>query len=208
MSNFIKLNYLLIDFDSIYIMNQNAQPHPPLPSQLVIPDANENITTPGVFHFGAPSSSFTDNSPRNFKSRKNRITPPSTNCNICMETICGNVTLKCGHEMCPECYAKHSRVNNTCPYCREVFAPEVKKERHPRTRIQDIQGAETILDEFVREYYLDEVKDEIDNTLKDSGLSEDVTNDIGYSTYCHLYQIAMNSYNIMDGLLEQELEDV
>ena len=106
-----------------------------------------------------------------------------------METNCGNVTLKCGHEMCPECYAKHSRVNNTCPYCREVFAPEVKKERGPRRGIQDIQGAEAILDVFVREYYVHEVKDEMDNVLKNSGLNEDLTNEIGHSTYCHLYQI-------------------
>jgi hypothetical protein len=29
--------------------------------------------------------------------------------------------------MCPECFAEHSRVNNTCPFCRQEFASKVKK---------------------------------------------------------------------------------
>ena len=49
-------------------------------------------------------------------------------CGVCMEDMCGKVTLKCGHEMCPECFAQHSRVNNTCPFCREEFAPKPKKQ--------------------------------------------------------------------------------
>ena len=47
-------------------------------------------------------------------------------CSICMEDMCGRVTLVCGHEMCPDCFARHSRVNNTCPFCREEFAPKPK----------------------------------------------------------------------------------
>ena len=49
-------------------------------------------------------------------------------CSICMDDMCGRVTLMCGHEMCPECFAQHSRVNNTCPFCREEFAPKPKKQ--------------------------------------------------------------------------------
>ena len=49
-------------------------------------------------------------------------------CSICMEDMCGRVTLVCGHEMCPDCFARHSRVNNTCPFCREEFAPKPKKQ--------------------------------------------------------------------------------
>ena len=49
-------------------------------------------------------------------------------CSICMEDMCGKVTLKCGHEMCPDCFAQHSRVNNTCPFCREEFAPKPKRQ--------------------------------------------------------------------------------
>ena len=45
-----------------------------------------------------------------------------------MEDMCGRVTLGCGHEMCPDCFAQHSRVNNTCPFCREKFAPKPKKQ--------------------------------------------------------------------------------
>lgn len=47
-------------------------------------------------------------------------------CHICMDDMCGRVTLVCGHEMCPECFAKHSRINNNCPFCREDFAPKPK----------------------------------------------------------------------------------
>ena len=49
-------------------------------------------------------------------------------CSICMEDMCGRVTLGCGHEMCPNCFAQHSRINNTCPFCREEFAPKPKKQ--------------------------------------------------------------------------------
>ena len=49
-------------------------------------------------------------------------------CSICMEDMCGRVTLGCGHEMCPDCFAQHSRINNTCPFCREEFAPKPKKQ--------------------------------------------------------------------------------
>tara|TARA_B110000261_G_scaffold65227_1_gene76517 strand:+ start:2358 stop:2954 length:597 start_codon:yes stop_codon:yes gene_type:complete len=47
-------------------------------------------------------------------------------CLICTDVMDGNVTLRCGHEMCPECFAQHSRVNNTCPFCRDEFASKVK----------------------------------------------------------------------------------
>ena len=52
----------------------------------------------------------------------------SPSCSICMEDMCGRVTLICGHEMCPECFAQHSRVNNTCPFCRDEFAPKPKQQ--------------------------------------------------------------------------------
>lgn len=54
----------------------------------------------------------------------------NTMCSICMEEMDGKVTLKCDHTMCPGCFAQHSRVNNTCPFCRDEFAPKVKKNRH------------------------------------------------------------------------------
>jgi hypothetical protein len=47
-------------------------------------------------------------------------------CLICMDDMDGKVTLRCGHEMCPDCFARHSRVNHTCPFCRDEFAPKVK----------------------------------------------------------------------------------
>jgi|TARA_B110000259_G_scaffold177075_1_gene213819 hypothetical protein len=53
---------------------------------------------------------------------------PTPSCSICMDDMHGRVTLVCGHEMCPECFAQHSRVNNTCPFCREEFAPKPKKQ--------------------------------------------------------------------------------
>lgn len=47
-------------------------------------------------------------------------------CAICMEPMRGKVTLKCSHELCPECFAQHARVNNECPFCRDEFAPIVQ----------------------------------------------------------------------------------
>ena len=58
----------------------------------------------------------------------NRDDEPTPSCSICMEDMHGRVTLVCGHEMCPDCFAQHSRVNNTCPFCREEFAPKPKKQ--------------------------------------------------------------------------------
>ena len=52
----------------------------------------------------------------------------SQQCSICMEDMCGKVSLSCGHEMCPKCFAQHSRVSNTCPFCREEFAPKPKRQ--------------------------------------------------------------------------------
>ena len=172
----------------------------PSPQRVSSYDLPTNRST-GVFHLGVSG-------PRNetYYRRKGRRIKPSrktrqqtTSCNICMDTIPGNVTLKCGHEMCPECYAMHSRVNNTCPYCRDVFAPELKKE--PRLRMP-IQEAETMVDQNVREYYTEDMKDELMSLLANSGLSETDTNNIELAVYCHLYQISMNTYHIIDDWLE------
>ena len=58
----------------------------------------------------------------------NKDDEPTPSCSICMEDMRGRVTLVCGHEMCPDCFAQHSRVNNTCPFCRKEFAPKPKKQ--------------------------------------------------------------------------------
>lgn len=50
-------------------------------------------------------------------------------CAICMEEMHGTTILKCGHTMCAGCFAQHSRVANTCPFCRDEFAPAPKKQR-------------------------------------------------------------------------------
>ena len=118
-----------------------------------------------------------------------------------METIQGNVTLKCGHEMCPVCYAMQSRVNNTCPYCRDVFAPEMKNTTKPQPI--PIDEAESVVDETVREYYHDEVSEELVAILNEIGQPrEDQINDIQMMVYCHIYQASMSTYqNIMVELL-------
>ena len=132
--------------------------------------------------------------------------PAYTSCTICMETIQGNVTLKCGHEMCPTCYAMHSRVNNTCPYCRDVFAPEVEKAATNQQRIP-IDEAESLIDQNVREYYHDDVREELMTILKETEkLSEDQINDIQLMVYCHIYQASMNTYHAVDELLYENEE--
>lgn len=56
-------------------------------------------------------------------------------CHICMEPMQGRgqVVLKCGHEMCAECFAIHSRTNHTCPFCRDEFAPKINNNNHDST---------------------------------------------------------------------------
>ena len=49
-----------------------------------------------------------------------------SSCAICMDEMNGRVSLVCGHEMCPECFAQHARLHNTCPFCRDEFAPKPK----------------------------------------------------------------------------------
>ena len=49
-------------------------------------------------------------------------------CCICTEVMEGRVFLKCGHEICPDCFARHSRLSNTCPFCRDVFSSKPKKQ--------------------------------------------------------------------------------
>lgn len=45
--------------------------------------------------------------------------PPTQECMVCYEEIAGeNVTLKCGHTYCIQCFIKHMRVGNNCAGCR------------------------------------------------------------------------------------------
>lgn len=50
-------------------------------------------------------------------------------CAICTEEMQGVSILRCGHSMCASCFAQHSRVSHTCPFCRDEFAPKPKKQR-------------------------------------------------------------------------------
>tara|TARA_Y100000389_G_scaffold194699_1_gene225073 strand:+ start:8635 stop:9384 length:750 start_codon:yes stop_codon:yes gene_type:complete len=55
--------------------------------------------------------------------------PAKNECLICSEVMKGKVELKCGHEVCPNCFAQHSRLANTCPFCRDEFSCKPKKQR-------------------------------------------------------------------------------
>jgi len=66
-----------------------------------------------------------------------------------------------------------------------------------------IQEAETIVDEYARDYYNEDMKHELISLLKDTeALSEDQINEIELAVYCHLYQVSMNTYHIIDEWLE------
>ena len=80
------------------------------------------------------------------------LDPEECDCAICMEPMQGRVTLRCGHEICPNCFAQHARQNNTCPFCREEFSCKPKK---PREKMPD-SVADAIVDHWstiVREDY-------------------------------------------------------
>lgn len=75
------------------------------------------------------------------KSKRKRFLNKTqeTTCSICMEEMEGRVTMKCGHEMCPECFANHARVNHTCPFCRDEFAKKNEvREKIPAESISAI----------------------------------------------------------------------
>ena len=69
-------------------------------------------------------------------------------CLICTEPMKGRVTLGCQHEMCPDCFAQHARLNNNCPFCREEFAPAPKKQ----TKLP-IYSLEAMADQWASEEY-------------------------------------------------------
>ena len=58
-----------------------------------------------------------------------KVDPSCNTCQICADVMIGQVELKCGHSLCPDCFAKHSRVSNVCPYCRDEFSSKPKKQR-------------------------------------------------------------------------------
>ena len=77
------------------------------------------------------------------------------NCAICMESMIGIATLRCGHSMCPDCFARHARENNTCPFCREEFSSKPK-------RIEPMSDAVTTelvnnWTEFIRPNYFEDM---------------------------------------------------
>jgi hypothetical protein len=54
--------------------------------------------------------------------------PPSIECMVCYEDIEGdNVSLKCGHAYCVQCFIKHMRVGNNCAGCRAHICDPPKK---------------------------------------------------------------------------------
>jgi hypothetical protein len=69
-------------------------------------------------------------------------------CVICTEPMKGRVTLGCEHEMCPDCFAQHARLNNNCPFCREEFAPAPKKQ----TKLP-LYSLEAMADQWASEQY-------------------------------------------------------
>jgi len=69
-------------------------------------------------------------------------------CLICTDPMKGRVTLGCNHEMCPDCFAQHARLNNNCPFCREEFAPAPKKQ----TKLP-VELLSTMADQWASEQY-------------------------------------------------------
>ena len=70
--------------------------------------------------------------------------------------------LKCGHKMCPECFAQHSRMNNTCPYCRDEFSQKIQEKPRLSEEIANI-----MVREVVDEYFNKEEENEFDEKIKE-----------------------------------------
>jgi len=167
---------------------------------LDIEDNLSTLTQPREFHIGkAP--------PRNRNRKKNRRKNKTNNeeekdeCSICMDVMRGEVKLKCGHKMCPECFAQHSRKNNTCPYCRDVFCPKVEG----KARISE-QLAGEMVREVVDEYFDADEENELNTKLNE--LLELNTNekvrinmakiDIKSTIYAHMTETARSMYDYIE----------
>lgn len=112
-------------------------------------------------------------------------------CCICMETMVGNVTLKCNHEMCPNCFAQHSRVNNTCPLCREEFAPPPKTKTRISTNL-----SEHMINEVVDTCLDSDEEVELDNKIVElvNNYTETKKNDLVATLYAHMTESARIMY--------------
>ena len=165
-------------------------------------DIEENlstINTPREFHIGkSPTKSQKSNKyRRNKKMKKQEKNSEVEECSICMDVMRGEVKLKCGHKMCPECFAQHSRKNNTCPYCRDVFSPKVEG----KSRITE-QLADEMISEVVEDYFDADEENEIDtklNELLDLNTNEKVRInmakiDIKSTIYAHMRETARLMY--------------
>ena len=148
---------------------------------------------PTIFRVGT-SNKTSNNKRRNRTRAASRKTKNKfvfkTECSICMEIMDGNVTLDCGHEMCPTCFARHSRENHTCPFCRKPFAPKInKKEKMP------IQVAEEMISLNVKNYYFDEMHDElnviIDKLTSKETLDARYVEDVKATIYAHLSEMSL-----------------
>ena len=143
-----------------------------------------------IFHIGAPP-------PTNTSKKRQRVRtkskPKKEDCSICMEEMSGEVTLKCGHRMCPSCFAQHSRVSSACPYCRDEFAPE----RGDKLGISDTL-ANTMIIETVRDYYYNEEMEEELNGFIETLLEND--------TPINRANLKACVYSNMDGACREMLE--
>lgn len=112
-------------------------------------------------------------------------------CCICMETMVGNVTLKCNHEMCPNCFAQHSRVNNTCPLCREEFAPPPKTKTRISTNL-----SEHMINEVVDACLDSDEEVELDNKIVElvNNYTETKKIDLKATLYAHMTESARIMY--------------
>lgn len=64
---------------------------------------------------------------------------PAEECMVCYEEIeRENVTLKCGHTYCVQCFIKHMRVGNNCAGCRAPICDPPKKHEKRTLSHSDI----------------------------------------------------------------------
>jgi len=158
----------------------------------------------GIFNIGTTSNKNMKKRirPTNVKRNKNRKIIKSE-CSICMEMMDGKVSLDCGHEMCPTCFARHARVNHNCPFCRKMFAPEIKKKEKMPNEV-----AEALIETNVKDYYFTEMHEELDNvviklTSKNEKVDVRYIEDFKASLYAHLCEIS----NIIYDEIEEWYDD-
>tara|TARA_Y100000389_G_C17340916_1_gene453272 strand:+ start:125 stop:670 length:546 start_codon:yes stop_codon:yes gene_type:complete len=123
---------------------------------------------------------------------------PSFECSICMEKIENNsgCKLKCGHDLCIDCFANLARTSNKCALCRQQLSEETVKKDVDHNILIDVVNYELETSYTERnnmnlcEYIHDKVKKLIDDGNHREAMVARTVDDIVMEVFDSLHAVA------------------